>query len=132
MSRDNVEVVRRALDALALEDMQAAVVDLDPDAEIHDFDIPDADVYRGPDGFFKWLAVWGESWESWRFEDLEILPAGEDHVVALFRMIVKGRDSGVEIDRRDAVAYTLRRGKIVRMEYYNDQQRALEAVGLAE
>jgi ketosteroid isomerase-like protein len=132
MARENVDVVRRALDALAREDMQAAVVDLDPDAEMYDFDIPDADVYRGPDGFFKWLGVWSESWESWRFEDLEILPAGEDRAVALFRMIVKGRDSGVEIDRRDGVAYTLRSGKIVRMEYYNDQQKALEAVGLGE
>jgi ketosteroid isomerase-like protein len=132
MSQENVRVVREALAALVREDMQAAVADLDPDAEIYDFDIPDADVYRGPDGFLKWVGVWGESWESWRFEGLEVLPAGEDRVVALFRMIVKGRGSGVEIDRRDGVAYTLRSGKVVRMEYYNDQQRALAAVGLAE
>ena len=39
---------------------------------------------------------------------------------------------GLQIDRRDGVAYTLRSGKIVRMEYYNDQQQALAAVGLAE
>jgi ketosteroid isomerase-like protein len=132
MSRENVDVVRQALEGLARGDMQAAVVDLDPDAEMFDFDIPDADVYRGPDGFLKWLGVWGESWESWRFEDLKILPAGEDRAVALFRMIVKGKDSGVEIDRRDGVAYTLRSGKIVRIEYYNDQRQALEAVGLRE
>jgi hypothetical protein len=30
------------------------------------------------------------------------------------------------------VAYTLRSGKIVRIEYYNDQRQALEAVGLRE
>jgi ketosteroid isomerase-like protein len=132
VSQENVDVVRRALGALVREDMQAVVLDFDADVEIYDFDIPDADVYRGPDGFFKWLGVWGESWESWRFEGLEILPAGEEHVVALFQMFARGRGSGVEIGRRDGVAYTLRNGKIVRMEYYNDQQRAREAVGLAE
>jgi ketosteroid isomerase-like protein len=130
MSRENVEVVRRALDALFREDMEAAVADLAPDAEIYDYDIPDASVYRGPDGFFKWLGVWSESWESWSFDDLEIRAGGEDRVIALFRMTVKGRGSGVEIARRDAVAYTLGDGKILRMEYYNDQQAALEAVGL--
>jgi ketosteroid isomerase-like protein len=132
MSQENVEVVRRALEALAREEMEDAVADLAPDAEMHDYDIPDASVYRGPDGFLKWLGVWGESWESWRFGELEVLPASEDRVIALFRMAVRGHGSGVEIARRDAVAYTLRGGKIVRMEYYNDQRAALEAVGLSE
>ena len=61
MSRENVEVVRRALEALAREEMEDAVADLAPDVEMHDYDIPDASVYRGPDGFYKWLGVWGES-----------------------------------------------------------------------
>ena len=131
MSQENVNVVRRALEALAREEMEDAVADLAPDAEMHDYDIPDASVYRGPDGFLKWLGVWGESWESWRFGELEV-PTGEHRVIALFRMAVRGHGSGMEIARRDAVAYTLRGGKILRMEYYNDQRAALAAVDLSE
>ena len=47
-------------------------------------------------------------------------------------MIVKGQGSGIELSRHDAVVCTLRAGKITEMGYYNDQQQALEAVGLAE
>src|SRR4051794_27912746 len=121
MSRENVDVVRRAFEALGREDMEDAVADISPDAEMYDYDIPDASVYQGPDGFVKWLSVWSESWESWRFGDLDVGDAGGSRVVALFLMMVKGRGRGVEITRRDAVAYTLDEGKIVRMEYYNDQ-----------
>jgi hypothetical protein len=65
-------------------------------------------------------------------EDGEILPAGEHHAVALFRMVATGRGSGIEMARRDAVVCKLRSRKIVELTYYNDQDRALKAVGLAE
>jgi ketosteroid isomerase-like protein len=51
-------------------------------------------------------------------------------VIALFRMIAKGGHSGVELERRDAITYRTEGGKIVRMEYFNDQSLAREAVGL--
>jgi hypothetical protein len=35
-----------------------------------------------------------------------------------------------ELERRDAITYRIERGKIARMEYFNDQRLALEAVGL--
>ena len=132
MSQENVEVVRRALSLTIHEDWQAVLAYLDPAVEIDDTDILDADDYRGHDAFFKWLADWGESWESWRMEDIELRPAGEDHVVALFRMVVRGKGSGIELERQDALVYELRRGKIVRIGYYNDQRQALEAAGLRE
>jgi ketosteroid isomerase-like protein len=47
-------------------------------------------------------------------------------------MVAKGKDSGLEMTREDAIAYTLRQGKIMRAEYYNDQQQAREALGLPE
>ena len=43
--------------------------------EIDDQDIPDAD---GHDSFHEWQARWNESWDSWRVEDVELLPSGED------------------------------------------------------
>ncbi|MEA2346879.1 MAG: hypothetical protein QOG62_666 [Thermoleophilaceae bacterium] len=132
MSQPNVETVQRALAALLREDWDAAVADLSPGAEIRDHDIPDADVYRGPEGFLKWVSQWGESWESWSVEDLQVRAAGTDRAVALFRMVAKGSGSGVEVNRLDGVAYAFENGAIVRIDYFNDQQRALEAVGLSE
>ena len=47
-------------------------------------------------------------------------------------MKAQGRGSGVEVERRDAQVWRLRSGKVVRGDYYNNRQQALEAVGLSE
>jgi len=57
---------------------------------------------------------------------------GDDRTIALFVMVVTGKESGIELSRRDAIVCTLRAGKIAQLIYYNDQQQALKAVGLAE
>ena len=130
MSKENVELVGRGFMAAVQEDWETALDTLDADVEIHDFDIPDAGVYRGHDGFLAWLRGWGEGWDSWRLEDIEFRAAGDDQVIALFRLIAKGGHSGIELERQDAITYRIRGGKIVRTEYFNDRERALEAVGL--
>jgi ketosteroid isomerase-like protein len=130
MSEENVELVRRAFMATLEEDWATALAAHDPEVEIHDFDIPDAGVYRGRDGFIAWLKGWSDGWESWRLEDIEFRDAGGEQVIALFRMIATGGHSGLELERDDAITYLMRGGKIVRQEYFNDQRAALEAVGL--
>jgi ketosteroid isomerase-like protein len=134
MSQGNVEIVRRAFEALAREDWVALAEFISDDCEVHDFDTPDAagNVYRGPHGFLDWLTEWDQAWERWLIRDLDLRPTGDDRVLALFRMRTQGRDSGIEMNREDAIAYTLHGGKISRIEYYNDQQQALEAVELSE
>ena len=132
MPEENVELVRRGFMAAMQEDWPTALETLDPDVEVHDFDIPDAGLYRGHDGFLAWLRGWGEGWESWRVEDVELRPVGEDQVIALFRIIAKGGHSGMELERLDAITYRLDAGKIARMEYFNDQRAAREAVGLPD
>jgi ketosteroid isomerase-like protein len=132
MSQENVETVHRALTGVMSGAWMQVLAELDPAIEIEDTVIPDASDYRGHNGFFRWLERWNESWATWRLEDIELVPAGNDHVVGLWRMVAKGKGSGVEIERPDAVVYRLRDGKIVRMGYYNDQHRALKAAGLRE
>ena len=137
MSKENVEVVRRFITALvraqATNDWQPVLAELDSDVAIDDLDISlDTEHYRGHDRFLKWIAIWNQSWESWRVEDLEVRPIGEDGVIGLFVMIAKGKGSGIELSRQDAVVSKLRAGKIIEMAYYNDQLQALQAVGLTE
>ena len=137
MSQENVEVVRRFIEALGRvqgsDDWQPVLAELDPDVEIDDLDISlDTEHYRGHDEARKWLGVWNGAWESWRVENLGVRTVGKDRAVALFLMLAKGRGSGIELSRHDAPVCTLRAGKIVEMGYYNDQQQALDAVGLKE
>ena len=73
-----------------------------------------------------------ESWESWSLEDVEVRPVGEDRAIGLFLVRAKGKGSGIELSRRDALVCTLRSGKIEELTYYNDQRQALEAAGLSD
>ena len=130
MSRENVEIARRVIDASNRKDWDAVVADLHPDVEIDDRDIPDAHRYRGHALYRKWVSVWNDAWEDWRMEDLEVVPAPPDKVVALFRMVVRGKGSGLEIDRDDAMLLSFRDGRVSGIGYYADQQQALEAAGL--
>jgi ketosteroid isomerase-like protein len=132
MSQENVEIVRRSLDAFVREDWPAVLAALDPDVEVDDTDILDADQYEGHEAFFKWLEDWNESWESSRMEDIRVLDGGEGQIVALFRQVVRGKGSGIELDRADAMVFEIRNGMIVKLGYYNDQRQALEAAGLSE
>jgi ketosteroid isomerase-like protein len=137
MSQENVEVVRRFIEALptaqASDDWQPVLAEVDPAVEIEDLDISlDSGHYRGHDSVRKWIGLWMESWESWSLEDVQVRAVGEDRAIGLFLVRAKGKGSGIELSRRDALVCTLRAGKIKRGTYYNDQQQALEAVGLAK
>ena len=113
MSQENVEIVQRLIAAFNRrdDDWQAVLSELGHDIEVVDHDISlDAERFRGHAGVRKWLTFWSDAWGSWRIEDLEVRPLGEDRAIALFQMLCKGQGSGVELSRRDAMIYTLRAG----------------------
>ena len=137
MSQENVEAVRRFIEALpraqASGDWQPVFAEVDPEVEIRDLDISlDTERFHGQDSVRKWIGVWMESWQSWSLEDVQVRPLGEDRAIGLFLVRAKGKGSGIELSRRDALICTLRGGKIEKGTYYNDQQQALEAAGLSE
>jgi hypothetical protein len=129
MSQENVETSKRFLDALTRRDYEAAAREVGPGLEINDTDIPES---TSSDSLFTWLARWDETWEDWRFEDLEIRAVGNDRAVHLFTMVVTGKGSGIELSRKDAHVAEYRDGKMVRISYYNDQNEALDAARLRE
>jgi ketosteroid isomerase-like protein len=127
MSQENVEIVAQSFEHF--ERTGEPVLDgLDPEVEVHDHDIPDAGTYRGHDGFLKWLADWSEAWGDFSMEAERWIDAG-DRVVLVLQMTATGKGSGVEVKRRDAMVWTLRDGMTTRIDYYNNESQALEAVG---
>jgi ketosteroid isomerase-like protein len=137
MSQGNVQVVQRLIEGFNRrdDDWESVLAELDSDIEVDDRDISlDTELYRGHDGVRKWLGVWSDAWGTWRIERVEVRPVGEDRAIALFLMLCKGKGSGIELSRRDALVCTLRAGKIAELIYYNEQQldEALESMGLSE
>ena len=125
MSRANVEVVRTIYDRFRGGDADGALALYDPAVEVHDrSEIPDPRVYRGHDGV---LAALGASRSAFAGLDLvpeEFVDAG-DRVVVVFRFVGTGRESGVPIEQRLCHAWTVRDGRVIRMDVHSDRDEAL-------
>jgi ketosteroid isomerase-like protein len=122
----NVAAARRFADALETGDLSAAAAELAGDVEIDDRDIPDSE---GHDSFYDWIGRWNEVFDGWRTEEMRVL-AGNDKVLSLFRMFARGRGSGIELTREDALLLEFESGAIRRIAYFSDQAEALTASGL--
>ena len=131
MSQEHVDWVQRALDHFGRTG-EPYLEGIDPAIEVYDHDIPDAsNPYRGSDGIGRWLADFGESWERYGLRVEQILDGG-DKVVALVRISAVGAGSGVAVERGDGIVCTFRNGLVVRIDWFNDQQLALDAGGLRD
>ncbi len=132
MSQENVEIVRRAIDAFGREDF-ALVADLcDEDLEfVSIMTAVEETTYRGRDAWERYALDMRETWEGWRIEDLRLIDAGDDSVTALMRMVGEGKRSSVPVDREIGIVYRLRDGKLWRVRSYLEAKQGLEASGLS-
>jgi ketosteroid isomerase-like protein len=131
MSEENVEIVRRHIDAYLAGDYKAAIAAYDPEIE-YDVSIrPEGRVYRGHAGIVEALRTWAGTWDEWKAEIEEIIDAGDD-VLVFDHQTGRGKGSGVPLDQHTSMIYSLREGKIVRVTWFRTRREGLEAVGLSE
>ena len=133
MSEENVDLLRRALEAFPRGEMEEMLSYMDPEGEFHSAIVGGAEgnVYRGHDGFRRWYADSFESFEELRNEWSEFRDLG-DRVLALGHVKARARESGVELDSPLGFLVTVRDGKVVRSEGFLSRAEALEAAGLRE
>jgi uncharacterized protein len=134
MPQENVEIVREGWRVWLRGDMDALEAMLDPQIvwdTTHFHDWPETS-YRGPDGVRQFLTEWLETWGDYEIEVEDVLEAPDGRVVSLIRQRGKGRQSGLEMTMVSAQIATLRDGRIIRFDNYDDREKALEAAGLNE
>jgi ketosteroid isomerase-like protein len=89
-------------------------------------------VYHGHEGVRAFWRGWFAAWETVSFEYEEFIDAG-DRVVTVLSQRMRGRTSGAEVEWNSyAQIWTVRDGKIVRVEFFPTRGEALDAVGLRE
>src|SRR4051794_40074126 len=134
MSQENVEIFKRAFDAINRRDAEALVAELDPEVEWHPAILMaiggKQTVFRGHEGIREWLRDLYEILSEFRAEYREIRDLG-DRTVATGRVRARGRASEVEIESPHGTVVEFKNGKAIRIRTYLDPKEALEAAGLS-
>jgi ketosteroid isomerase-like protein len=131
MAKDNVEVVRRSIEAYNRKDLPAMQAVSHPDLEV-DWSASrglEAGVYRGfeeTDGFYE---NWFDMFEQLRVEPERFIESG-DLVLVPNTAVLRGRD-GIETVARSCISFELREGRIARICLYQETHEALDATGLS-
>jgi ketosteroid isomerase-like protein len=130
VSGANVDLIRRVYDALLRDDLDAALELMDEEIEYvnPDYAVESGRRY-GHAGIRANVENMRTSFDYWRFEPEELIDAGDQvAVVGTFR--ARGRDSGLEIERRQSRLWTIHDDKVVRYQWFDGPDEALHASGL--
>jgi ketosteroid isomerase-like protein len=134
MSQENVELVRRFVEASARGDFEAALALMRPDIEFWTRpEVPDLPAsYVGHAGMRDFWGTLADSYtESFRVELEELIDAG-DYVVLAYRQSALVRASESRVDAHQFCVFRVQGGKLAEAWVYSNRGDALEAAGLRE
>jgi ketosteroid isomerase-like protein len=132
VSEENVEVVKRWVDAFNRRDLDALMETVIPDFAF----LPamagtiDGNSFQGREGMKAYFVDVDSAWEELRVIYDEYRDLG-DRVLALGRVEGRGRGSGAVVDTPQAAVVDFRDGKISSARSYLDHNEALRATGLS-
>jgi ketosteroid isomerase-like protein len=130
MSEENVDILRRAIDAFNRREMWLDY--LDPDVEwIEDPRYPGAQTYRGRDGVQRSIEKWWDAWAVLTLHVEDMLEAG-DRIVYWGTTEARGHDSDLALSGPFGAFWEFSDGLVVRVQTLASREEALEAAGLTE
>jgi ketosteroid isomerase-like protein len=132
MSKENVEIVRRIYEAWVGDDPENEATQYLSD-ELEYVNPPYAvhpGTRRGREGWLAAAENLSDSFESWMHEPGEMIDAG-DKVLVITTFRARGRGSSMDLEKYEPHVWTLRDGKVVRFEWFNDRDEAERAAGLS-
>jgi ketosteroid isomerase-like protein len=130
---ENVETLRRSLEAFDRRDKASWLETRDPDYEvITSIEWPEGDV-RGPEAAWDFYMTIADTFERRPFsDDIEFVDAGPTTVLVHQRNDVRGGESGVNVEIDYWIVVSFRNGKMIRDQWFADRDEAFEAAGLSE
>jgi ketosteroid isomerase-like protein len=131
VSREDVDIVRRAYEAYARGDLAEAGSAYSEDTvwDVSRFR-PDMETHKGQEELAKSIGTWRETWSEHSFSLEQAIDAG-DCVVAVIQESGRGKASGAPGTIRYGQLIRVREGKIVETVVYADPRDAFDAAGLS-
>lgn len=135
MSQENVEIVRRLMDAFNRQEVEVVedlwAIDGEWRPAYFGGGLLEGAVFRGTAELARFVEQQAETWDSVVSEPEEIRDLG-DRVVAKVRLSAIGRSSGIPVERVTWNVFEVRGGRIATGRVYLTEHDALEAAGPAE
>jgi ketosteroid isomerase-like protein len=130
MSRSNVAAVRSVYECWGRGDFRGGVEAFDPRVTfVIPPDFPDAGTYTGLDEIAGYTRDFLEPWTRITIEAEELVDAGDAVVATVYQQGV-GTGSGVDTGFRYWQVWSLRDGRVTRLENFRDRAAALSAADL--
>jgi hypothetical protein len=130
MSQENIEMTMSWLDRWNRGERTFPANEAHTDVEVVSRFRPEP--YRGLEGIRLWAAEIDEHFDEWHIVVDDWRDAGEDVVVGLGLIQLRGRSSAVQFEQPAGVIAELSEGKLSRLRLFNNHREALEAAGLTE
>lgn len=148
MSRENIEIVKSVHPpsgtdlTLMFADAPRTVELLEPISGHFnpDFEFAGGDTNRGPGlstrgtgmaGLAEMWREWMEPWDTYSTEVKGVTETDDDRVLVLIRDRGRLRGSEAEVEQLGASVWSLRDGKITRVEFHSNRESARRAAGLS-
>ena len=131
MSQENVEIVRAGNEAWNAGDMDALRELYDPDVILRMAEgWPEPGPYVGRDAVIRQWERQREAWDAQTLESISDFGHAGDRVAV--RHVWHGTGHGPQADIEVTALNTVRKGKILAIEFFWHHAEALEALGLSE
>ena len=133
MSEENIEVVRKGIDALNRGDLDGWAACLSPDVVWESRSgVPGLeDVYRGRGAAREWIEELNEVVVGLRIEIEQITALSDDRLLVAFVRTGRGRASSIPTQHQDWSILRFAEGQITRRQAFWTKDEALEAAGLS-
>jgi ketosteroid isomerase-like protein len=132
VSQENVELFHRVTAALNRGDVEYAVRHSTEDVVLIAARSAVEGTFVGHDGLRKFFADTATNFEVFQARYDDVRDLGEERVLAIGTIHIRGRGAGVETDVPVAGIATYREGKLSRWEDFRERRAALKAAGLEE
>ena len=131
MSQENVELVRSILAAWKRGDYSATEW-AHPEIDWVIADGPIVGSWSGMAGMAEASRDFLGAWEEVRLEAEDYQELDDGRVLALIHQGARGKTSRLEVGAKSAGVFHVRNGKVTRIVFYFDRERALADLGVSE